>query len=602
MSRPKFLVADLLCGAGGSSTGCKRALDKLGLEMELVCVNHWGVAIATHQLNHPHARHYVQDIATVQPHLLVPEGYLDLLMASPSCVSFSPASAGRRKSDQQRSDPWHILPWLTQLRVKRLIIENVWEFLKWGPVDEVTGKPIKEREGEYFEVWREAIERLGHTLELKKLNAANFGAATTRSRLIMMGRSDGRRIIWPAHTHARNPDPVKEPHLKPWRAAREIIDPTLRGRSIFNRKKPLAEKTIARIYAGAVKHGWDEAFLVILRNHMSTRGMTVPVPTLTAGGQHIAVAQPVLINLKKGAAARTLDETVPTLTAEASHVAVAEPLVISQHSTGVARPTKEPLPTIMTGGAGAARRRGCARPALVEAFILPQEAGGVTRSKNEPLPTIATKGAHALIAPYYGDGSGLSCTSSNEPLPTASTKARFGLVLPVTQGNGGARARSLNEPVPTMTTSKRGEFAMVMPLTHHDGSMRSRDAKVEPVPTVTGANRGELAIVTGHDGEPGDQSAAKDVAPQAAFQGDLLIGPDGRTYDIELRMMSVGELSAAMGLVGDTGPYRFVGTKTDQIKQIGNAVSVEKMEACVLALAADAAPDFATGDSDRLAA
>jgi hypothetical protein len=83
MSRRKVLVADLLCGAGGSSTGCARALRELGLEMELVCVNHWPIAIETHRKNHPEARHYCQDISAVRPHLVVPEGYLDLLMASP---------------------------------------------------------------------------------------------------------------------------------------------------------------------------------------------------------------------------------------------------------------------------------------------------------------------------------------------------------------------------------------------------------------------------------------------------------------------------------------------------------------------------------------
>jgi DNA (cytosine-5)-methyltransferase 1 len=54
----KILVADLFCGAGGSSTGAERALNRLGLEMELVCVNHWGTALETHQRNHPRARHY----------------------------------------------------------------------------------------------------------------------------------------------------------------------------------------------------------------------------------------------------------------------------------------------------------------------------------------------------------------------------------------------------------------------------------------------------------------------------------------------------------------------------------------------------------------
>ena len=120
-AKRKILVADLLCGAGGSSTGCARALHELGLKMELVCVNHWPLAIETHKKNHPEARHYCQDISTVRPHLIVPEGYLDLLMASPTCTHHSVARGGKPTSDQLRSDPWHIITWLTELRVKRLI-------------------------------------------------------------------------------------------------------------------------------------------------------------------------------------------------------------------------------------------------------------------------------------------------------------------------------------------------------------------------------------------------------------------------------------------------------------------------------------------------
>jgi site-specific DNA-cytosine methylase len=127
---------------------------------ELVCVNHWPTAIETHTLNHLEARHYVQDIATVRPHLLVPEGYLDLLMASPTCTHHSVARGGKPTSDQRRSHPWHIITWLTELRVKRIIIENVWEFCGWGPVNLKTGKPIKERKGEYFHAWIETLKRL----------------------------------------------------------------------------------------------------------------------------------------------------------------------------------------------------------------------------------------------------------------------------------------------------------------------------------------------------------------------------------------------------------------------------------------------------------
>src|SRR5690348_6227660 len=254
MSR-KMLVADLLCGAGGSSTGCQRALEAMGLKMELVCVNHWGVAIETHKKNHPEARHYVQDIATVRPHLLVPEGYLDLLMASPTCTHHSVARGGKPTSDQQRSDPWHIVTWLTELRVKRLIIENVWEFCGWGPVDPRTARPIKGRKGEYFHAWIDTLRRLGFEPEWRKLNAADYGDATTRQRFILMARSDQRRVSWPMPTHKRRDELQGDlfSDSKPWRPAREIIDWSIKGKSILNRKKPLAPKTLARIYAGAMK-------------------------------------------------------------------------------------------------------------------------------------------------------------------------------------------------------------------------------------------------------------------------------------------------------------------------------------------------------------
>lgn len=501
----KLLVADLLCGAGGSSTGCAQALAEMGREMELVCVNHWDVAIDTHQRNHRDARHYVQDIATVRPHILVPEGYLDLLMASPTCTHHSNARGGKPTSDQQRSDPWHIITWLTELRVKRLIIENVWEFVKWGPVDHRTGKPIKSREGEYFMAWIQTLQRLGFDPEWRKLNAADFGDATTRSRFILMARSDRKRVVWPMPTH-QNPkkmdgDLFAAAH--PWKPARDIIDWNKKGRSIYNRKKPLADKTLARIFAGAVRHKWPEPYIVVLRNHMISQGMDVPLPVIAANGQHLAIV---------------------------------EPIILSQSSTGAARTTASPLPTIMTGGAGAEHRQGCARPMLVEPFVLSQASGGAARSVIYPIPTQTTGGkgaSHALISPYYGSGSGETCTHVDESLPTITAKGRFGMVVPVTNSNGGPQARDVEtDPLPTLTTAKGGEFAIV------------------DIECNSGEERMDLR------------------------------------YDILFRMLEPHELAEAMGFSG----YEFAGTKTQIIKQIGNAVSVKKMKACVGSIMADAAP------------
>jgi DNA (cytosine-5)-methyltransferase 1 len=638
MAKRKLLVADLLCGAGGSSTGCQRALAELGLEMDLVCVNHWPTAIATHERNHPGARHYVQDIATVRPHLLVPEGYLDLLMASPTCTHHSVARGGKPTSDQQRSDPWHIITWLTELRVKRIIIENVWEFTSWGPVDHRTGKPVASRKGEYFNAWIDTIKRLGFRPEWRQLNAADYGDATTRKRFILMARSDGKRLVWPVATHHRRGAPVDLfSGAKPWRPARDIIDWSLKGRSIFDRKKPLAAKTLARIYAGAVKHAWPTPFLVVLRNHMAAQGLDVPLPTIAAGGQHIGLAQPVIVNMKGRSTASASADPLPTQTAHAPHLFSAEPIILSQHSTGAPRVAAEPLPTVMTGGA-ASERPGCARPMLiepfvlsaahgagpgegdphsrrsrsleepigtihagggnfgiVEPFVLSRHAEGAPRSIEEPTPTQVAKHSHLLISPYYGSGSGETCVSGEVPLPTVTSKGRFGMVVPVTQSGGGAAARDVSEPVPTMTTAKGGEFAIVMPVTHHDGSDRARDVSADPLPTITTAHRGELAFIAAQFGErEGQAPRVHDLGqptPTLCATGrvNLVEGVEGERFDILFRMLEPHELAAAMGFHTDEAPYQFTGTKTEQIKQIGNAVSVAKMRACVGAIMADAA-------------
>ena len=479
--RRKMLVADLLCGAGGSSTGCERALRDLGLEMELVCVNHWPTAIETHRLNHPAARHYVQDIATVRPHLIVPEGYLDLLMASPTCTHHSIARGGKPTSDQQRSDPWHVITWLTELRVRRLIIENVWEFTGWGPVDPKTGRPIAARKGEYFQAWIDTLRRLGFEPEWRKLNAADYGDATTRQRFILMARSDRRALCWPRPTHTKTPGAglTLATDLAPWRPAREIIDWSLKGRSIFGRKKPLAPKTLARIYAGAMKFGWPEPYLVILRNHMAAQSVDQPIPTLAANGLHVGLAQPVIVNMKGCSTASSAAEPLPTQTAHAAHlfcaemaiatdggIAVVEPFVINGRRGNQPKGVNvEPIPTLDTKGgvwlaepfiatiahgnspgdvtADSRRAHSVADPvgavsaggnafALIEPFVLSQASGGAPRSVGDPVPTIPCDGAHALIAPYYGTGSGETCAPGTSPLPTITSKGRFGVVVPVT--------------------------------------------------------------------------------------------------------------------------------------------------------------------------
>jgi DNA (cytosine-5)-methyltransferase 1 len=453
MRRRKILVADLLCGAGGSSTGCAQALKELGLEMDLVCVNHWPVAIDTHARNHPKARHYCQDISTVRPHKVVPEGYLDLLMASPTCTHHSVARGGKPTSDQQRSDPWHIITWLTELRVRRIIIENVWEFRGWGPIDRRTGKPIKARKGEYFNAWIDTIRRLGFQPEWYRLNAADVGEATTRQRFILMARSDRRRVLWPVATHAKQ-DSSGE--LQPWRPARDIIDWSIKGRSIFNRKKPLAAKTLARIHAGAVKFNWPEPFLVILRNHMAGRSLDHPLPTIAANGGHVALATPILLKQNFRRDVQSVGEPAPTIMTVA-RIGLAEPVIVStRHGKQGAGPkprgANEPLPTITAGGS---------QVAVAEAVIMNGRKNNKAKGTSvDPVPTLDTKGGVWLAEPFilnrHGDGYGVARAHSiDEPAPTANCDGGGYLVEPFAPSSSSSTPRRPCSPTSTRPRPRR---------------------------------------------------------------------------------------------------------------------------------------------------
>jgi DNA (cytosine-5)-methyltransferase 1 len=587
--RREILVADLFCGAGGFSTGCERALRRLNLKMKLVCVNHWPVAIETHTRNHPNALHYCQDLAMVPPHVAVPQGFLDILMAAPSCTHHSGARGGKPTSDQQRADPWHIIAWLTQLDVDRLLIENVWEIVKWGPVDPASRRPIKSREGEYFKLFIKTLRGLDYDPEWRRLNAADFSDPTTRRRFILMAkkrRRAPRPITWALPSHGKDTP-------RPWRPARDIIDWGIRGRSIFGRPVPLAPKTLARILAGVIKFGWPQIFVTLLLRELE-RSLLYSIRSSFAG-RHAPRAEmkrrcrlrarayikwlkrmrlepaaaidpagkcePIVVTLRNHADGRSLALPVPALAANGMHIGLAEPIIINGRRNNKAKPASAaPVPTLDTkGGVWLAepfiatvahgnserenspderRCRSLEQPlqtihgggnkfAIVEPFVLSQASGGAPRAASEPLPTACAGGAIAMISAYYGSGSGETCTTIEQPLPTATAKARFGLVVPIT---------------------------------HSDLSNRARDVEIDPLPPLTTAHRGELALISGED------------APQV---------------DILFRMLQPHELAAAMGFIGGKDSYIFAGNKTEQVKQIGNAIPVGLAEACVMAIMDD---------------
>lgn len=579
----KKLIADLWCGAGGTITGAQRAARQMGIALEVVSVNHWPTAIETHSRNYPDYRHHCADLESARPSELVPEGYLDALIASPTCTFHSRARGGKPVTDQQRMDPWHVVRWCTELRVKRIQIENVPEFMDWGPCSLVSGRPIPSRKGEYFRAWCDALRAIGFKIDYRVLCCADYGDATTRNRFFLIGRSDGKRLRWPEPTHAKHGAADLLGTRARWRGAVEIIDWGISGKSIFTRKKPLAPNTLRRIRAGAVRYGWPQPYINALDALLEGRepvldiqfhdcvdwvadqaakGLTAPI-----GG--------IVMSTASGGAARDLSQPIPAITTGGNGGATPHyvtPLLMGVNGTAPAKPVDDPVPTITTGGASATKHPGNARPQLLQPLLVSKRGGphNTARAAEEPMWSPDTAGAGSLaapvLAPYYGSGSGETAQTVEHPVPAITTKARFGLAEPVMirtdqTGSGATGVRSTNEPVHTVVSKQNAGLAQAF---------------------VFRANQG--------NGRYGSQSAVSDPMPTVTCQESLAMSSPalfGYRIDILYRMLNYRELARAMSFDDGEDVYDFAGTSTEITKQIGNAVPCRTAAALFRALMED---------------
>lgn len=288
-------AADLFCGAGGSSTALQQVALSAGARLDLTAVNHWEAAISAHAANHPECRHICEQIDSVVPRK-VTGGDLDLLWASPSCTSHSHARGDKAIDDESRSTAWSVVRWAEATRASWVLVENVPAFLQWGPMGR-NGQRVRSRRGETFTAWFNALRSLGYTLDYRVLNSADYGAATARPRLFVVGRFDGARsrgpIAWPSQTHAEPGTSPLFSELAAWRGAKEIIDWRISGRSVFDRAKPLAEATMRRIAEGVRRYG-GQPFVLGQQSGSVPRLTTDPLPTIATSGA-ISLIQPFLI-------------------------------------------------------------------------------------------------------------------------------------------------------------------------------------------------------------------------------------------------------------------------------------------------------------------
>lgn len=518
-----LLYIDLFCGAGGTSSGVEYArVNGEKCAKVVACVNHDRNAILSHQANHPDALHFTEDIRTLELSPMVehlhrmkteyPDAYV-VLWASLECTNFSRAKGGQPRDADSRTLAEHLFRYIEALQPEYLQIENVEEFMCWGELDK-NGKPISRHKGTSYIRWVRHVCDYGYTYDWHLLNAADFGAYTSRKRFFGQFARKGLPIAFPAQTHAKATVPSGSPdgrtlfpdQYRPWKPVREVLDLTDEGSSIFTKKKPLCEKTLERIYAGLVKFvagGKEKADTWILKYNSTNQD-----------GHH--------------------------------------------NPPGI----DEPCPVVAVQN----------RLGLVKAQFLSKQFSGDPMSKNQsieqPAGTVTTVDHHAFVTAYYGNGYN---SSIEDPAPTVTTKDRLSIVncqFLANEYSGGGQLSSLDQPNPAVLTKPKQQLVsaqyLMNPQYQSPGgsidkpcfTLIARMDKMPPYLVTT--EQGELAIAITEKDTPMSRKIKQFMAAYGII-------------DIKMRMLKIIELKRIMGFPED---YILVGTQAEQKKYIGNAVEV----------------------------
>ncbi|WP_460267604.1 DNA cytosine methyltransferase, partial [Bacillus luti] len=288
------IIVDNFAGGGGASAGIEAAT---GLNVD-IAINHDPDAVKMHKANHKDTEHYCESVWQVNPREVVKNSRVSLCWVSPDCKHFSKSKGGKPVDKNIRGLAWVAVRWAATVRPRVIMLENVEEFKTWGPLLK-NGFPDMTKQGNTFRAFINALKRQGYQVECKELQACDYGAATSRNRLFLIARCDGKPIVWPEPTYG---DPsshvVMNNELKPWLTAASIVDWSIPCKSIHNRKKPLAEKSMARIWRGIDKFvlnnpnpyiiddGLDKdtyvaSFLTKYYGSDTGQSLTVPLHTIT---------------------------------------------------------------------------------------------------------------------------------------------------------------------------------------------------------------------------------------------------------------------------------------------------------------------------------
>lgn len=578
------LIVDNFAGGGGASTGIEAAL---GRAVD-IAINHDEQAIRMHEVNHPRTRHIRNNIWQIDPRDVTGGEPVDLAWFSPDCKHFSKAKGGKPREKSIRDLAWVVVLWAKRVKPALILLENVEEFRTWGPLCP-EGKPIPERKGETFDHWCRELRKCGYKLQFRELRACDYGAPTIRKRFFMIARCDGQPIVWPEPTHGKPGSPeVLAGKRLPWRTAAEMIDWSIECPSIFDRKKPLAEKTLRRIAHGIMKFVVNNPAPFIVPNNTGNipKPVDQPVPTITTGNRNYLVA-PHITKFRNGAIGHDVGEPLATVTANSfikrpggsAPIGVAEaaiaPVVTYAQQGGANRSVEDPHHTICANS----KDQNCVAAAHLVHIGNGERAGQAPRAMDveKPLGTVVAGGTkHAvavaqLVAAHIEQANGgpnnanLAGRAADDPLSTVATTGSQQRVVTsnlVKLRGTCAHGQPVDEPLHTVSAGGTHMAEVRAFLLKYYGNEQDGHGLEGPLGSVTTRDRFGLVTVT-------------------------IAGEEYVIVDIGLRMLTPRELFNAQGFPPDYIIDRDSSgkpiTKTAQVAKCGNSVCPPLAEALVRA-------------------
>ena len=480
-----------------------------GVQLRMAA-NHWQRAIDTHAANFPDVEHDCADISQVDPRRYP---RTDILWASPECTNHSVAK-GRRREAAQPDLFGQTLPDAAAERSRATMwdVPRFAEYHRYRAV--IVENVVDAARWALWPAWLQAMSLLGYRHRVVYLNSMHA----------------------PAIAAPRAPQSRDRLYVVFWRDGQAAPDLDVR---------PTAWCTPCGVEVGAVQ-SWKRLdrprwgryrAQYVYRCPNTTCRHTVVEPYADPAAVAIDWSLPGqrIGDRAKPLSSKTLARIQAGLARYAGRALTFEAYgnTFVRPSSGYARawPVDQPTATLTAS--------------QTRALVVPTEGrdGKQATPAGVPMRTQTTRAESALLVPAGGTWND-TATSTAEPFRARTTRENKGVAFIAELRGGGSHARPVAEPLATITAS--GNHHM---LVRHN-STRANPAGMctpltEPVRTLTTA---------GHQSLVGWREPAAVPAVE----------------DCTFRMLEPAEIQAAMAFHRG---YHVLGTRREQVRQLGNAVT-----------------------------